>query len=76
MQAFKLTAICTIKLHYAVFHVAHQMAVVGLLFGFQEYWIERLVGDFKSYGEHVTRNSEIASVNVLLQKFARMLTRY
>lgn len=47
MQAYQGTALSTIKLHYARFHMGDLMASHGFLDKFQEYWIERMVGDVK-----------------------------
>lgn len=47
VQAYQGTALCTIKLHYAMHHVPVIMASHGFLHKFQELWIERMVADVK-----------------------------
>lgn len=61
----------TIKLHYALYHVADQMATLGFLYKFQEYWIERMVGYVKdSIHGNSTRCPEVTFAKVHLTKLA------
>lgn len=71
IQAYKGTALATLKLHYALEHVATQMACLGFLFKFQEYWIERMVHEVKDdvHG-NANVNPEVTAVKVLLCRVA------
>lgn len=76
MQAYGLAEICTIKLHFAVHHVADMMHVHGYLHKFQEMWLERDVGSVKGEVDpKVTDNRELAYVNLLLLKLASQRAR-
>ena len=67
LQAYQGTALSTIKLHFARYHVADLMASHGFLDKFQEYWIERMVGDVKeSIHGNAKHNVESTYVRVHL----------
>lgn len=67
MQAYRGTALATLKLHYALHHVGDQMACLGHLDKFQEYWVERMVHELKALTRgNASRNAEVTFVKVLL----------
>lgn len=77
MQAYQGTACSTIKLHYARYHVGHNMASHGFLDKFQEYWIERMVGDVGATIHHNARlKVECTFARVHLCRRAASRSRY
>lgn len=77
MQAYGGTALATLKLHYARCHVADQMATHGFLDKFQEYWVERMIGDIQdSVNRNARHNAELTYVKIQLCRRAAIRSRW
>lgn len=77
VQAYQGTANATIKLHLAWYHVVHLMITHGFLDKFQEYWVERMVGDISDciHG-NARQKPEATYVRVHLCRVGAVQSRY